>query len=119
MSTTMDIYGEVRPEVDGGVAGNLGALFTDRPVGSAEGSADSSSENFGVPFGSVTAKGSDGDPEKKPLTMGFAVEVMGLEPTTSTLRTSPEASDTERPEQAVDGKEQVEAQISLFDPDRW
>jgi hypothetical protein len=47
------------------------------------------------------------------------VEVMGLEHTTSTLRTSPEVSDTERPEQAVDGKEQVEAQISLFDPHRW
>ncbi len=40
MSTTMDIYGEVLPEVDEGVAKDLGALFTDSPLGSAEGSAD-------------------------------------------------------------------------------
>jgi hypothetical protein len=42
---------------------------------------------------------------------------MGLEPTTSTLRTSPEGSDTKLPEQALDAKEQVEGQILLFDPD--
>jgi hypothetical protein len=51
--------------------------------------------------------------------VSFAVEVTGLEPATSTMRTSPEASDNDRPEQAVDGKEQVEGQISLFDLYRW
>jgi hypothetical protein len=47
------------------------------------------------------------------------VEVTGLEPATSTMRTSPEASNTERPEQAVVAKEQVYGQIPLFDPNRW
>jgi hypothetical protein len=37
-------------------------------------------------------------------TASQAVEVTGLEPATSTMRTSPEASKTEGPEQAVDGK---------------
>jgi hypothetical protein len=47
------------------------------------------------------------------------VEVTGLEPASSTMRTSSEASNIERPEQAVDVKEQVDLQIPLFDPDRW
>ena len=47
-----------------------------------------------------------------------SVEVTGLEPATSTMRTSSEASKIEQPEQAVDAKEQVEGQIPLFDPDR-
>jgi hypothetical protein len=49
-------------------------------------------------------------------TRTIVVDVTGLEPATSTMRTSFEASDIERPEQAVNGKEQVEAQIPLFDP---
>jgi hypothetical protein len=47
------------------------------------------------------------------------VKVTGLESATSTMRTSPEASNIEQSEQAVDAKEQVEGQIPLFDPDRW
>jgi hypothetical protein len=49
----------------------------------------------------------------------LSVEVTGLEPEASTMRTSPEGCDGVPPEQAFDGKVQVEGQIPLFDPDRW
>jgi hypothetical protein len=43
---------------------------------------------------------------------------MGLEPTTSTLRTSPEGEMDPTDEQQIGAKAQLEEQFQLFDPDR-
>ena len=52
------------------------------------------------------------------LTRNFVVEVMGLEPTTSTLRMSPDGSDTVCREQRIRENVLVDGQLSFWDLDR-
>jgi hypothetical protein len=52
------------------------------------------------------------------VTREFGVEVMGLEPTTSTLRTCPDGEMEPSAEQQICANSQLEGQFRLFDPDR-
>lgn len=98
---SMERYAHVPEAADRQVAAHLDAGWA---------SATTRTQRARSPYGASSNRGIGA-----PTAWSEAVEVSGLEPPTSTLRTSPGADSREAADRPDSAKPQVEGQISLFD----